>query len=115
RYEIGLQLDCVAKELDDVRKECRRIIQEMKSGMVTQEMLEQSIKRLYYLYDENTTGLHEMVQNRLYEHFRYQSTWLEPTEVEQFLRSLTVEDIVATAKKYFKEENSYEFVMGNDG
>ncbi len=115
RFEIGLQLDCVAKELDNVRKECKRIIQEMKSGMVTQEMLEQSIKRLYYLYDENTTGLHEMVQNRLYEHFRYQSTWLEPNEVEQFLRSLTVEDIVATAKKYFNEESSYEFAMGNDG
>jgi hypothetical protein len=114
RYELGLQLDCVAKELDDVRKECKRIIQEMKSGMVTQEMLEQSIRRLYYLYDENTAGLHEMVQNRLYEHFRYDSTWLEPTEVGQFLRSLTVEDIVATANKYFNEEGSYEFVMGND-
>jgi predicted Zn-dependent peptidase len=114
RYEISLQLDCVTKELAEVQKECKRIIQEMKSGMVTQEMLEQSIMRLYYLYDENITGQHEMVQNKLYEHFRNQSTWLEPNEIEQFLKSLTVEDIVATANKYFDQENSYEFVMSSD-
>lgn len=113
RYEISIQLDCVPEELVEVQRECKNIISEIKSGMVSNEMLEQSIIRLYYMYDKTITGQHHIVQNKLYEHYRFKIPWMEHYEIEQFLKSLTVEDIVATANKYLKEENLNEFIMGS--
>ncbi len=115
RYEISSTFKCVPEEYPIIRKEIQKIVSEMKSGQITQELFEQGMYAMHFYYDLDKSGgsMNSEHQN-LYEHYRYGQPLLDPKEVELFVNSLTKEDIVETANKYFKEENLSEFVMRNN-
>ncbi len=115
RYEISSTFKCLPEEYPVIRKEVQKIISEMKSGQITQELFEQGMYAMHFYYDLDKSGgsMNSQHQN-LYEHYRYGQPLMDPKEVEEFVNSLTKEDMVETANKYFKEENLSEFVMKNN-
>lgn len=111
RYEIGSTLDCVPEEFPMIRKEFKQIVSEIKSGEISEEEFKQGLQRMYSIYSSKRGNLPRVMDPKLYNHYRYGQSWLEPVEIESFVRSLTVEDIVGTANKIYKDNNFFEFVM----
>ena len=50
---------------------------------------------------------------KLHGYYKFNEPWLYTTEVEDYLKSLKIEDIEVTAKKYLRDENMMEFVFKN--
>ncbi len=112
RYEISSTFECVPEEFNIIRKELSKVISEMKSGQITEGIFQKGMFAMHLFYDLNKRGGKHLPQHQnLYAHYRYGQPIIDPAEVEEFVNSLTVEDIVKTANKYFKNENLYEFVM----
>ncbi len=112
RYEINSTFECVPEEYPVIRKEVKDIIFEIKSGLITEGLFEQGMFVMHHYYDlDKGGGKHRSQHENLYDHYRYGQPLIDPKEVEEFVNSLTVEDIVKTANKYYKDENLYEFVM----
>ena len=115
RYEIGFNFNCTKKDLPLLQKEVRGIISEIKSGSITDKRFKKGLKRMNGIYRKERAYKPREMQERLYEYYRYDSPWLDPVKVQNFVKSLTIDDIVETANKYCKEENLFEFVMGDNG
>jgi len=112
RYEISSSFECVPEEYPIIREELKGIFHEMKSGKITKELFDQGMFAMHHYYDLDKNGGNHLTQHQnLYAHYRYGQPLIGPAEVEEFVNSLTVEDIVKTANKYFKNENLYEFLM----
>lgn len=111
RYEIATSLECHPEEFSTIRDEIKDIFSQTKSGSISSEELQEGLKRMYSLYDAEKAKLPQVMNKRLYHYYRYDQPWLDPVEVEQFLKSISLEDIVEVAQKYCTDENLYEFVM----
>ncbi len=112
QYEIRAILDCVPEEFPALRKEFFKIISGLKSEDITKEFLLQSLKKMNHQYNAAIGAYnHRGMQGKLYEHYRYDMPWIEATEIDRFINSLTPQDIRETAKKYYRDENLFEFVM----
>lgn len=112
RYEISSTFECVPEEFNIIREELSKVISEMKSGQITEGIFQKGMFAMHLFYDLNKRGGKHLPQHQnLYAHYRYGQPLTDPVEVEEFVNSLTVEDIVKTANKYFKDDNLYEFVM----
>ncbi len=111
RYEISSVFDCVPEESSQIRQEFKQIISEIKSGLISKEEFKEGLRRMYFLYDANKANQPRVMHQRLYKHYRYKQPWTDPVELEKYLRTLTVEDIVETANRYYTQENLFEFKM----
>lgn len=112
RYEISSNFACVPEEFPFIRQEMHQIISDLKSGKINEGLFKEGMERLYFLYDtENREGEFKKLHQDLYYHYRYNQPWVNPDVLGRYVKSLTIEDIVETANKYFKEEYMYEFVM----
>jgi len=64
------------------------------------------------IYNPETGGkTHRWVQDKLYKYYRFDLPWVKNSEIYRFIRELTPADIMKTAKKYYKDNNLYEFVI----
>jgi len=114
RYEIKSYFKCVPKEFPMIRKEVHQIISDLKSGKISKELFRKGMDRMLTLYDsKKKAGTHPILHKNLYENYRYGEPYVDPEEVEKFVKSLTLEDIKETAKKYYQDKNFYEFVLMN--
>lgn len=114
-YKFYISLDCIPEELGWLRQECKKIITEMKSKPLNKDIIEEISKSvLYPKYGTDRAEQNGQMIEKLYRTYRYDVPWLEASETENYIHSLTMKDIQKTAKKYFKDENLFEFVMGND-
>lgn len=111
RYEIFIKLLVKKDELALLREECEQIIANIKSGMIDDSTFSSSKPRLYNLYSAGRARSGREMQNRLFNHYRYGQAWTEPKKVEDFVKSITKDDLIETAKKYYQEENKLEAVM----
>lgn len=115
RYEIASSFNCLPQEYEALRIEFQRIFSEIKSGKISEAEFSQGLERLYYKNDATRAKIPWVIDEKLYNHYRYGQPWLNPLEVQAFVKSLTIEDIVNTANKYFSEDHFFEFIMGNNG
>ncbi|MBZ9629795.1 insulinase family protein [Salegentibacter sp. LM13S] len=115
QYSIGASFNCLPEEYPLLRKEFSQIINNLKSDLITEELLEQSLKRLRFLSvpDGRIKSNREM-QNRLYSHYRYDTEWIDPKKKFDFIKTLSPEDIKESANVLFKDEYLYEFVIGKN-
>jgi predicted Zn-dependent peptidase len=113
RFEIISYLNCEPKEILNIRKEIDQIYTELKSGLFSNEELKKSLGRMYSIYKIQKAEELKISSQSLYEHYRYGEPWVDPAEVEKFVESISVADIVEVANKYCNEENYYEFVMSD--
>lgn len=112
--EFGAQIDCTPEEYPMLRREFSNIINKLKSDLVSEDMLKQSLKRLHSIYDpEGNANTHRVIQEKLYNHYRHNLPWKDTHEILPFIKTLTPEDILQAAKEYFKKEYFYEFVTIN--
>ena len=112
RYEIGSTFDCVPNEFPMIRKEMHKIITDLKSGKLTEDDFNEGMDWMYGFYDpKRAGGAHFILHKNLYRHYRYGQAWVTPEEVDYFVKSLNVKDIVETARKIYQEENRYEYVI----
>jgi len=113
RYEIISYLDCEPKDFTMIRKELKEIYAELKSGLFSNKELKESLARMHSFYKLQRAKEPKVSSQRLYEHYRYGQPLVNPAEVEHYVQSLKVADIVEVANKYCKKENFYEFVMSD--
>lgn len=113
-FEFGAQFNCTPEEYPLLRTEYSNIIDELKSELISDDLLKQSLSRMLFLYNPKGRGnTNRVVQEKLYNHYRYKTPWTDKHEILPFIESLTPEDIRKTAKKYLKEEYSYDFLITN--
>jgi len=87
----------------------------MKSKPLNKDIFEEICKSvLYPKYGTDRAEQNGQMIERLYRTYRYDVPWIEASETENYVHTLTLKDIQETANKYFKDENLFEFVMGND-
>lgn len=111
RYEISSNFECLPEEFDKLRKEALNNIAEIRSGIVGESLFRKGMDRMYKVYDSKRSYQHRIMHLKLYNHYRFSQPWVDNKEVENYLKVLTEEDIVKAAKKYYTEENLYEFIM----
>ncbi len=111
RYEIISYLDCKPDEFSRIKKELEQIYSELKSGSFSNDDLIKSLSRMYSIYNIDKSMDPKIINQRLYEHYRYGQNWIEPADLENFVKTISVADIVEVANKYCREENFNEFVM----
>jgi predicted Zn-dependent peptidase len=112
RYEIHTYFNTEPAEIENLRKEFKKIMIHLKTEKVPKSILEQSLERMLNIYNPETGGnTHRWLQKKLYNHYRFNLPWVENSEIYQFIKELTPSDIQETAKKYYQDENLFEFVI----
>jgi predicted Zn-dependent peptidase len=114
RFETGFNLTCSPEDLTPIRKDVKKIISDLKNGDMTDELFQEGLERMNRLYLAERAGQPYVMLERLYNHYRHGEPWVNPAEIERYVKALTPEDIMRTAKKYLKDENLYEFVFKNE-
>ena len=113
RYEISSYLDLVPEQYPGVRKEFHKIIDKLKTDLVSKEDLQQAVR--YVASQRNKLdGSPGMIQQRneqLFDHYRYGQVLASPVEMKEYLDSLTPKDMQRVAKEFFQEKYLYEFTM----
>jgi len=111
-YEISSYFNTDPKEFPLIRKAFQSIYYDLGSELISQDLLNQSLMRMLMLYDPDRRGNSQRtIQNKLYSHYRYNLPWTDNSEILEYIKTLTPEDILETAKKYYKGENLFEFVL----
>lgn len=113
RHTINFDITCQADQLKPIQQECRKIIEEIKRGEIKEEYFQQAIKRIRGHYAKQTLLQHRNMKKLLYEQLRYDLPWVVLDQYDKYLQSLSTKDMIKMAKKYFKKENQYEFVMSD--
>lgn len=111
RYEISSDFECLPEEFPLIREEFHQIISEIKSGMISEEEFRLSLQRMHSIYEAKRASNPKVMFEKLFHYYRYEQPWIDPEDLENYVKSLTVEDIVEVANKYYKDEKLYEFVM----
>jgi len=111
RYEIITYLDCKPDEFVKLQKEVKQIYSDIKLGLFSDADLKKSLSRMYLIYEFQRAMDPKRVNHRLYEHYRHGQPWTDATDLENFVKSISVADIVEVANKYCSQENFNQFVM----
>lgn len=112
RYEFGAEFDCTPEEFPLLREEFSKIIRELKSVLISEDLLHQSYIVLKERYDpKGSASTNSVIQNKLYNQYRFDVPWTDSAEILLYLESLTTADIMETAQKYFTPENLYEIAL----
>ncbi|WP_034892280.1 M16 family metallopeptidase [Gillisia sp. Hel_I_29] len=107
RYELKFRLNCTQEELSLVEKKTKDIIDDIQRGNFSESYLQKAIEELISQYQQ-FEDLSLWNNESLYRHYKYNEPIIKVDEIQNFLSSLTVEDIEETAQKYFKNEFKYE-------
>lgn len=107
RYELKFRLNCTQEELSLVEKKTNDIINDIKQGNFSKNYLQKAIEELISQYQQ-FKDLSLWNNESLYRHYKYDEPIIKVDEIQNFLSTLSVEDIEETAKKYFKNEFKYE-------
>ncbi|WMQ64740.1 insulinase family protein [Imtechella halotolerans] len=112
-YELGITLDCIKEEIEMIRYESKNIIEQIKKGGFTTDEFKFILDS--YLnssrYNVNHINKNEQIILNMYNFYRHNITWKNNFEEQQFIRSLTKEDLQKTAQKYLNKNKVMEFLM----
>lgn len=114
-YDFEIRLNVDSKELQEVRKTCKEMIREIKNHTFTEARFKEVVRNtiLPNYKSKKQSPFHRLQQLHDYYVFNESFINISESEIENFILSLTREDILETARKYLKEENLIEFVMKN--
>lgn len=107
RYEVKFRLNCTQEELLLIEKKVNDIINDIKQGNFSKNYFQKAIEELVSRYQQ-FKDLSLWNNESLYRRHKYNEPIIRVDEIQNFLSSLTVEDIEETAQKYFKNEFKYE-------
>jgi len=114
-YLLSGNFNTDPKELPMIRKEFKIIYKRLRSELISQDLLNQSLMRNLMLSDSKGRGNSQRTMlEKLYSHYRYNLPWIDTAEIHEYIKTLTPEDILESAQKYFKDEYLFEFVLKQD-
>lgn len=108
RYEINFKYICLPEQLPLIREKTDIIINEIKSGKISEQVFNSQRNLLKSIFNPTYLNKSANVSKSIYRNFRYGESVLDAYEIETFFTELTTEDIIETARKYFKDEYLYE-------
>lgn len=111
-YEVGISMDCIKEELEMIRSESKKIIEQIKMEGFTFEEFKVALD--FYQntqYKSSRTQNNDKVILGMYDYYKNNGLWRDYSEEEEFLRLLSPKDIQKTAKKYLTNKNLLEFVL----
>ena len=112
QLELVGSFDCTPEEYPGLKKEFAKIVTGLKTDLITEELMQHALKRIKEKYDPvGMANSHRVIQENLYNHYRFDVPWVDKEEVLPYLRSLTPRSILKAAQKHLKDENYYEFVL----
>lgn len=112
RYQVGGTFECLPEEFPLIRREMHKITAELKSGELTEDEFQAGMDWMYGFYGPNGFGgQHFILHKNLYRHYRYGQAWISSEDIDIFVKSLGVKDIVQIAREMYQEGNRYEYVM----
>ena len=111
RYEMTFQFNCTPEERPLIMECTREFIDYLKQGIISNEIFQYAINQLLADTDRLASKTTENSAHKLYLNYRFGDNYREPFETRNFIQSLTINDIVSTAKKYLKEQYKYELVI----
>src|SRR5690606_30664482 len=101
RYEITSTFNCIPEEFEMIRNEVHDILNEMKSGKIAEELFQTVMSSMYSLYNtQGSGGSHINLHQYLNDQYKYGQPIIVPLQVESFVKSITVDEIIETANKY---------------
>src|SRR5690606_11238062 len=103
---LNVFFNCAEQELEWLREESKKMLEEIKNNGFDPEIFKRIQKQVYKVNLEEGTKPKE-----IYKYFRYDVPFISNEEREHCIRSLTMKDIIETAKEYLKNENMMEFIM----
>jgi len=110
--ELFVLLDCKPQEIEKSRKMVREMINEIKTGHVSNDLFKMVCDQVIYpRYSADRLSRNSLTMKRLYYHDRFKEPVLDPNRIEKFVKSLTIKDVQKAAQKYLKNENRIEFIM----
>lgn len=118
RYEVNLDLGFNAKEKEKekqfhlIQQAIHNLLEDIKNGAISDNDFQQALKEIKGKYSSSAYFGISNIQKRLFEYYKYNAPWLDQNKIDNFLSSLTMKDITVTAKRYLKERDRYEFIMG---
>lgn len=111
RYEIGFSFTGIPDEQPLIKKRTQEIISDLKAGKFSKGIWEDARESLLQRFNSDYLKSANRVHDRLYKHYRFDEPLVDPSKVEGFIRSLTIEDLAETARAYYKDELLYELLM----
>ncbi|APU67638.1 MULTISPECIES: M16 family metallopeptidase [Christiangramia] len=115
QYIIGPNLDVIPEDYEKIKKEFFKIVEMLKTDLITEEALSQSLRILQSFTDEKLRAGNNLAKSqKIYDHYYYDLDWVDNRELVEFIKTIKPEDIKLSARKYLKDENLWEFVQKNN-
>src|SRR5690606_37223271 len=96
-----------------MRQLCKQMVLEIKMNSFSPERLDDVMRSLILPKFNSKLESTFVKLQKLYNHYVFNEPWIDPIEIENYAKSLTPEDIQATAQKYLNNDNMFEFVFRN--
>lgn len=113
RVELEINIDCNKKDLSKIKNEFKRIVSNIKEGIISTELVASQFGVFLEDYSDLNSRTQRQVQYAFYKKYRFGVPMIDPRLIQRYVKSLTIEDVVSVANKYFQDENLFEFVMKN--
>lgn len=112
QHKFSATFSCPPEQYPLLRDEFAGIINSLKEELISEEVLEQALKKMRATEDPSGRGhsLHN-IHEKLYNQYRFGVPWIDQKEIMSYIESITPVDILNAAQNYFIPENLYEFVM----
>ncbi|NJW52699.1 M16 family metallopeptidase [Salinimicrobium oceani] len=111
RYEIHSNFVLLPDEWAQIRKRSLEKIEDILAGNISEGEFDNAIKTVLESYSENRLSHPIKVKDAIYRYKRYDETFINPSEVEEYINTLTVGEIVKIAQEIFQDKFLYEFVQ----
>ena len=103
-YDFSFHIACKAKELPLIRKEAKKIIEDIKLGNINKEEFKAAQS-----YVISMASRHAAYQNRLLSYYKGESPLISLESIEATVNTFTPKLLTKLAKQYVKEKHLYEF------
>lgn len=103
-YDFSFHIGCKAKELPSIRKEAKKIIENIKLGNIDKEEFKAAQSFVISMASGSLS-----THNRLLAYYKGQSPWVNLESIKLTVNAITPKLLKNLAKRYITEEHLYEF------
>ncbi|MBB4119902.1 putative Zn-dependent peptidase [Mesonia hippocampi] len=103
-YDFSFHIGCKAKELPSIRKEAKKIIENIKLGNIDKEEFKAAQSYVISMASGSLS-----TQNRLLAYYKGQSPWVNLESIKLTVNAITPKLLKNLTKRYITDECLYEF------
>lgn len=110
--EVFVRFSCSPNDVNRLIKEVKQFVISFKNSTVDEELLER-YKNMKVLYLEREKDSRNYISNKIYDYYKQGKPWHSVEEEQEYIKSLSPEDIRITAQRLLSME-PFEFKMVSD-